>query len=139
MLDHLHRAETLAQGLGDSLRLGPVNSDMSVNFRMAGDIDRAIKYGQRAPAVAEDARRIAETINDPSAQIMACYGVSVVLLRQGHVQRAIPVLEPAMELCQDRHIPLFLPRLATALGRHGVSEVGLGVPPPVFRRRRGEA
>jgi class 3 adenylate cyclase/tetratricopeptide (TPR) repeat protein len=196
MLDHLRHAETLAQALGDSTRLGRVYPDMSVNFRMAGDIDRAIEYGQRALAVAarlgdvgiqarahlslsyayydvgdyaraiehlgwnvmtlqgdllterfglpcsvaafsggwlslchaergafteglavaEDALRIAETVNDPMSQIMARYGVSVVLLRQGQVQRAIPVLEPAMELCQDRHIPLFLPRLAAALG-----------------------
>jgi class 3 adenylate cyclase/tetratricopeptide (TPR) repeat protein len=196
MLDHLRRAETLAQALGDSLRLGLVYSDMGVNFRMAGDIDHAIDYGQRALAlaatlgdvglqawahlclsyacydagayaqaiehlgwnvatlkgdllterfghpssvaafsrgwlslcqaergafteglaVAEDALRIAETINDPIAHIMACYGVSVVLLRQGHVPRAISVLEPAMGLCQDRHVPLFLPRLAAAQG-----------------------
>jgi tetratricopeptide (TPR) repeat protein len=196
MLDHLHRAETLAQALGDDLRLGLVYSDMGVNFRMAGDIDHAINYGQRALAlaatlgdvglqacahlclsyayydagdyaraiehlewnvatlkgdlltarfghpssvaafsrgwlslcqaergafteglaVAEGALRTAETINDPIAHIMACYGVSVVLLRQGHVPRAISVLEPAMGLCQDRHVPLFLPRLAAAQG-----------------------
>ena len=30
-------------------------------------------------------------------------------LRQGDVQRAIPVLERAMGLCQDWHIPLFCP------------------------------
>jgi tetratricopeptide (TPR) repeat protein len=196
MLDHLRHAETLAQALGDSMRLGLVYPDMSVNFRMAGDIDGAIEYGQRALAVAarlgdvgiqarahlslsyayydvgdyaraiehlgwnvmtlqgdllaerfglpcsvaafsggwlslchaergafteglavaEDALRIAESVNDPMSQIMACYGISVVLLRQGQVQRAIRVLEAAMELCQDRHIPLFLPRLAAAQG-----------------------
>ena len=40
----------------------------------------------------------------------------MVYLRQGDVQRAIPVLERAMGLCQDWHIPLFLPLLAAALG-----------------------
>jgi len=40
----------------------------------------------------------------------------VVSLRQGDVQRAIPVLERAMGLCQDWHIPLLLPRQAAALG-----------------------
>ena len=43
-------------------------------------------------------------------------GSSVVYLRQGDVQRAIPMLERAMGLCQDWHIPLLLPRLAAALG-----------------------
>ena len=35
---------------------------------------------------------------------------------RGTCQRAIPVLERAMGLCQDWHIPLFLPWLAAALG-----------------------
>ena len=35
---------------------------------------------------------------------------------RGTVQRAIPVLERAMGLCQDWHIPLFVPRQAAALG-----------------------
>src|SRR3989475_5421386 len=52
MLDHLRSAETLAQTLGDQLRLGQVYADMSNNFRMAGDLDRAIVYSQRALAVA---------------------------------------------------------------------------------------
>ena len=66
--------------------------------------------------MAEEGLRIAETVNNPFSLIEACYGVSVVYLRQGDVQRAIPVLERAMGLCQDWHIPLFLPRLAGALG-----------------------
>jgi len=40
----------------------------------------------------------------------------MVYLRQGDVQRAIPVLERAMGLCQDWHILLSVPRLAAALG-----------------------
>src|SRR5262249_49916755 len=47
MLEHLRHAETLAQTLGDQLRLGRVYADMSNNFRMAGDLDRAIDYVQR--------------------------------------------------------------------------------------------
>jgi tetratricopeptide (TPR) repeat protein len=39
-----------------------------------------------------------------------------VYQRQGDVQRARAVLERAMGLCQDWHIPLFVPQLATALG-----------------------
>ncbi len=52
MLDHLRRAETLAQTLGDHLRLGRVYADMSANFWVAGEVDRAIVYGQRALALA---------------------------------------------------------------------------------------
>jgi tetratricopeptide (TPR) repeat protein len=67
-------------------------------------------------AMAEEGLQIAETANSPFTQIENCYGVSVVYLRQGDVQRAIPVLERAMGLCQDWHLPLFVPRLTAALG-----------------------
>jgi tetratricopeptide (TPR) repeat protein len=39
-----------------------------------------------------------------------------VYLHQGEVQRAIPLLERAVELCQDWHIPLLLPQLTANLG-----------------------
>src|SRR5262249_6080975 len=67
-------------------------------------------------AMAEDGLRLAETVNHPFSLIAACLGVSTLYLRQGEVQRAIPMLERAMGLCQDWHIPLFLPELAAALG-----------------------
>jgi DNA-binding winged helix-turn-helix (wHTH) protein/tetratricopeptide (TPR) repeat protein len=196
MLDHLHRAEPLAQALGDHLRLGRVYAEMAATFWVAGDGDRAIAYGQRALAlatalghdglqawarlslgqvyydmgdypraveslqqnvathqgemryerfgaigsvsatsrawlsychaecgafmeglaIAEEGLRIAETVHDPFSQIEACYGVSVVYRRQGDMSRAIPMLERAIGLCQDWHIPLFLPRYTAALG-----------------------
>jgi tetratricopeptide (TPR) repeat protein len=67
-------------------------------------------------AMAEDGLRIAETVQSPFSLIEACQGASMVYLRQGEVPRAIPVLERAMGLCQDWHIPLFVPQLAAALG-----------------------
>ena len=66
--------------------------------------------------MAEDGLRIAETGNDLFSLIEACDGVSVVCRHQGDVQRAIPMLERAMGLCQDWHIPALLPRLTAALG-----------------------
>src|SRR5882672_5552078 len=42
MLDHLRRAETLAQTLGDQLRLGWVYADMGTTFWVAGEVDCAI-------------------------------------------------------------------------------------------------
>ena len=181
MLDHLRRAETLARTLGDHLRLGRVYAGMSANFWVAGEVDRAIDYGQctlavAAPlghvglqarvhfslgrvyydvgdyaraveslernvvtlqgdllyerfgsnnivaaasrawlsychaeqgafteglAIAEEGLRIAEAVQNPFSLIEACHGVSVVYLRQGDVQRAIPLLERGLGLCQD--------------------------------------
>jgi tetratricopeptide (TPR) repeat protein len=67
-------------------------------------------------ALAEEGLRLAETVNYPFTMSEACYGVSVVSLRQGNVQRAIPMLERAVELCQDWHSPLFVPEQTAALG-----------------------
>jgi class 3 adenylate cyclase/tetratricopeptide (TPR) repeat protein len=67
-------------------------------------------------AMAENGLRIAETVNHPFSRIVACCGVSVLYLRQGDVQRAIPVLERTRGLCQDWHIPFFFPLVAAALG-----------------------
>ena len=66
--------------------------------------------------MAAEGLRIAETVKNPFSLIEACYGVSMVYLRQGEVQRAIPMLERAMGLCQDWHIPLLCPGQAAALG-----------------------
>jgi tetratricopeptide (TPR) repeat protein len=66
--------------------------------------------------MAEEGLQVAETVNDPFRVIEACQGVSLVYWRQGNMPRAIPVLERAMGLCQDWHIPLPVPVLAGALG-----------------------
>jgi tetratricopeptide (TPR) repeat protein len=67
-------------------------------------------------ALAEEGLRIAESVPHPFSLIAACRSVSGLYLRQGDVQRALPVLERGMALCQDWHILLLLPELAAALG-----------------------
>src|SRR5262249_25168637 len=52
ILAHLRRAETLAQTLGDHLRLGWVYAAMGNNFWRVGEVDHAIDYCQRALALA---------------------------------------------------------------------------------------
>jgi hypothetical protein len=52
MFDHVCRAEPLAQTLDDQRRLGQVYTTMSFHFWMAGEVDRAIGYGQRTLALA---------------------------------------------------------------------------------------
>jgi tetratricopeptide (TPR) repeat protein len=67
-------------------------------------------------AMAAEGLRIAEAVNHPFSLINACYGISIVHQRQGDMQRVAPVLERAMSLGQDWHIPFLLPRQAAALG-----------------------
>ena len=54
----------------------------------------------RRLALAEEGLGIAERVHHPFSMIEACRVVSVLYLRQG-TQRAIPVLERAMALCQE--------------------------------------
>jgi tetratricopeptide (TPR) repeat protein len=195
-LDHLRRAETLAQTVSDQRRLGWVYANMNNTLWVMGEVERALDYGQRALALAdtlgdvglqawahlslariyadvgdyaravesfernvaalqgellyerfgtngsvaassraqlslchaergafteglamaEDGLRIAETVNQPFRLIEASYGLSVVYWRQGDVPRAVPGLERALTMCQDWHIPLLRPQIATALG-----------------------
>src|SRR5262249_41846591 len=58
MFDHLHRTETLVQTLGDPLRLGRVYAELSTNCWAAGEVDRAIVYGQRTLALATTLRHV---------------------------------------------------------------------------------
>jgi tetratricopeptide (TPR) repeat protein len=67
-------------------------------------------------ALAAEGLRIAESVPHPFSLIAACRSMSGLYLRQGEVQRALPVLERGMALCQDWHILLLLPELAAALG-----------------------
>jgi class 3 adenylate cyclase/tetratricopeptide (TPR) repeat protein len=67
-------------------------------------------------AMAEEGLRIAEKVNNPISLIEACQHVSALYLCQGDVHRAIPMLERAMGLCQDWHVPLFFPWVAAGLG-----------------------
>ena len=76
-------------------------------------------------ALAEEGLRIAESVPHPFSLIEACHSMSMLYLRQGDVQRTLPVLERGMALCQDWHI-LLLP------GRRPWPGVCLG-----WARRRG--
>ena len=98
-------------------------------------------------ALAEEGLRIAETVNRPFGLIEACQGVSALYLRQGDVQRAIPVLERAVGLCQDWPIPLLLPVMTAVLGlayamegrvAEGLILVEQGVEQQVARSRQRE-
>jgi class 3 adenylate cyclase/tetratricopeptide (TPR) repeat protein len=86
MLDHLRRAETMAQTLGDQLRLGRVYADMGANFWVAGDVDSAIVYGQRALA-------LAATLGHPGLQAWAHLVLGGAYYDVGDYPRAVESFE----------------------------------------------
>src|SRR5262245_62007880 len=66
MIDQLRRDEPIATTVGDPRRLGQVYADLSINFRAAGEVDRAIDYGQRVLAAAA-------TLGHVGLQVRACH------------------------------------------------------------------
>jgi tetratricopeptide (TPR) repeat protein len=59
---------------------------------------------------------IAESVDQPLSRTVAYAGRGVAWLRQGHHDRAIDALERALALTREGNIPLWFPRVASALG-----------------------
>jgi class 3 adenylate cyclase/tetratricopeptide (TPR) repeat protein len=85
MFDHLHRAETLAETLGDQGRLGQVYAVMSTNCWVAGEVDRAIDYGQRALA-------LATTLGHVGLQVLAHRNLAYAYYDTGDYPQAVESL-----------------------------------------------
>ena len=67
-------------------------------------------------ALGEEGLQIAEAVAHPSSLMWADYGLGLLALRQGHLPRALARLEQAMGIGRDVNLPLFVPRMAAALG-----------------------
>jgi DNA-binding NtrC family response regulator/tetratricopeptide (TPR) repeat protein len=65
---------------------------------------------------AEEGVTLAEAVDQPLSRTVAYAGLGVVWLRQGEQARAIEVLERGLGLIREWNIPLWFPRLASALG-----------------------
>jgi class 3 adenylate cyclase/tetratricopeptide (TPR) repeat protein len=85
LFDHLRSAETLAQRLGDPLRLGQVYVDTGANCWLMGEVDRAIDYGQRALA-------LATTLGHVGLQARAHYILGQAYYDTGDYARAVASL-----------------------------------------------
>jgi tetratricopeptide (TPR) repeat protein len=115
-VEHLQRNVATPQGELRYERFGAIGSVSATSRAWLSYCHAECGAFTEGLVIAEEGLRIAETVQDPFSQAEACYGVSVVYRRQGDIPRAIPRLEQAVGLCQEWHIPLFLPRYTAALG-----------------------
>jgi class 3 adenylate cyclase/tetratricopeptide (TPR) repeat protein len=67
-------------------------------------------------ACGEDALQVAEAVDQPNSLVMAHFGIGVLYLRKGELQKAIPVLERGLQLCQIGNLPIRFASIASALG-----------------------
>jgi tetratricopeptide (TPR) repeat protein len=86
MLDHLQAAEVLAKSLGDQHRLGRIATLMVWQWRVIGDFDAALKFGQ-------EALTIARTLGDRSIEVIATSSFADTHLARGEYGEAAKMFE----------------------------------------------
>src|SRR5262249_44938170 len=64
--------------------------------------------------IGEEAVRLAEAVAHPISIVLALFLVGLAYRRQGVLQKAIPMLERSLALCQSADLPMQFP-LATSL------------------------
>ena len=67
-------------------------------------------------ACGEEAVRIAEALDQPFSVAMAYYGLGLLYLRQGRLDRAMPLLQHSLSVCQSAQTMILFPWVAAALG-----------------------
>jgi tetratricopeptide (TPR) repeat protein len=67
-------------------------------------------------AMGEEGCRIAEAVGHRVSLVFAYWGAGLPYLHQGDLSQALPLLERAMDICQDADLPLIFPWVASPLG-----------------------
>jgi class 3 adenylate cyclase/tetratricopeptide (TPR) repeat protein len=91
MLGHLREAEALAAGLGDQRRLGRVSNYMVIQSLFAGAYDEAVRFGQRALALARTLAAV------PMEAVANAY-LGVAHVNKGEFAQAISPLQRNIDL-----------------------------------------
>jgi tetratricopeptide (TPR) repeat protein len=67
-------------------------------------------------AMGEEGCRIAEAVGHRVSLVFAYWGAGLPYLHQGDLPQALPLLERALDICQDADLPLIFPWVASPLG-----------------------
>jgi class 3 adenylate cyclase len=67
-------------------------------------------------ALGDEGLQIAEAAAHPPSRMLAPWGIGQLALRQGDLPRALPMLERAVDLCEELELPAYFPGVAAALG-----------------------
>jgi transcriptional regulator with AAA-type ATPase domain/tetratricopeptide (TPR) repeat protein len=94
LLDHLRRAQALAETLGDEQRLVRASSYVSQCLRWVGDLEQARALGQRNVAMAE-------ALGDRDLQITATMYLAAIHSGRGDYRRAIELFRWILDLLKD--------------------------------------
>jgi class 3 adenylate cyclase/tetratricopeptide (TPR) repeat protein len=84
-------------------------SHLAQSLTMTGEFEEGIEHGQ-------EGMRIADAANHPLSQIHVNSSLGFLFLLKGDFAEAIPALERALALCEDKHIPIYIPLVSPRLG-----------------------
>jgi class 3 adenylate cyclase/tetratricopeptide (TPR) repeat protein len=84
-------------------------SHLSQSLAMTGDFDEGLARGAEGVQIADEA-------NHPVSQIHVNSSLGLLYLFKGDYHEAIPVLERALALCEEKHITIYVPLVAPRLG-----------------------
>jgi DNA-binding NtrC family response regulator/tetratricopeptide (TPR) repeat protein len=94
LLDHLRRAQALAEGLGDERRLLRVSIYLSFSLRWVGDLERARELGEWNVGMAE-------ALGDRELQSAATMYLGVIHHGRGEYPRAIELLRWTLDFVKE--------------------------------------
>ena len=109
LLERLGEAEQLATRLADRSRLGRITSYLANYYQVAGDLDRAIHYGQRA----------VETSADADVRVVAASSLTLAYQTKGDYEKAVALARAT---------------LADLAGAREREWFGMAIPPAVYLR-----
>jgi class 3 adenylate cyclase/tetratricopeptide (TPR) repeat protein len=112
----LSQTLALLHGAQRRERLGQANLPAVQSLAFLAACHGELGLFAEGSALGEEGLQIAETVAHPSSLMWASYGIGLLSLRQGALPRALPLLERAMGICLEADLPLFVPRMAAALG-----------------------
>ena len=117
MRDHLHEAEGLARTLGDQHRLARIATFTVIHCLTAGDLDKAVRFGQEALS-------IAGTLGDRSIEIVATSYLGMTHAARGEFSDAATLLGRNVALEGDLRYERFgTPGIRSALSGACLADV----------------
>jgi tetratricopeptide (TPR) repeat protein len=97
IVEHLSQAKSLAEELGDKLRIGRVLADMGAYFSREGEHERAVNVGERALAIATE-------MGDFALQFVAQDRLGRAYYSLGDFRRNIDLCKRSMSLLEGKPI-----------------------------------
>jgi len=97
VFDHLREGEILAEGIGDQRRLGWISAFMTFHFWLLSDLDRAMKVGHRA-------RAIAQAHSDFDLEVVANLRLGQTYLHLGDHRRADECFQSSIDSLEGDRI-----------------------------------